>query len=564
MFRQALLVALVAGAWEWITVLPAMIAAVLRKKDSTFNSWLIAFFKSIDSAAFYSPVVTAFLTGLVLGDVKTGLLVGSTVQLMFIGVFIVGASIPPNPRLASILATALCILTGASTGEALTIVVPVSVLSQLLTTLFMTLNVFFLHWADKMAEEGKIVNIDLLNTLNGIGWQAVEVIPAFLGVYFGVDLTKSLIATIPEVVSKGLGLSAGLLPALGFGMLLVIIANRRVWPFFFVGFLLATYVKMNAIAVAMLGVCLALIYDHLRNSRSASRVDSALTEAPYGSPEREAVSSDTASPGKAALGGEDIAGVFWRSFNFAGNYNFERLMALGMASMMVPVLRRLARTKEEIVSGLKRHLVFYNSHPYLGAMITGVVAAMEVQKAQGAAIKDEDINGVKTAMMGPFAGVGDSLFWGTLHPIYLSITAALAAQGNPVAPFLAWFFIGGTAVAGHWFFLNYGFRWGTDVLAKIRESNVIERVAGGAKIVGILVAGAMIATLVSVKTTLVLSIGGGSIAIQPILDQILPNLLPLCLVFIVYGLLKRHMSPIVVMLILMAIGILGAWLGFLG
>lgn len=267
---------------------------------------------------------------------------------------------------------------------------------------------------------------------------------------------------------------------------------------------------------------------------------------------------------KASLSKEDIAGVFWRSFNFAGNYNFERLMALGMASMMVPVLRRFAKSKEEIKAGLKRHLVFYNSHPYLGAMIAGVIAAMEVQKAQGAGIRDEDINGVKTAMMGPFAGVGDSLFWGTLHPIYLSITAALAAQGNLVAPFLAWFFIGGTAVAGHWFFLNYGYRLGIDVLGKLRESNIIERVADGAKIVGVLVAGAMIATLVHAKTTLVLSIGGGKIEIQPILDQILPNLLPLGLVFVVYGLLKKHISPILVMLILMVIGILGAKFGFLG
>ncbi len=267
---------------------------------------------------------------------------------------------------------------------------------------------------------------------------------------------------------------------------------------------------------------------------------------------------------KAALSKEDIAGVFWRSFNFAGNYNFERLMALGMASMMVPVLRKLAKTREEIVSGLKRHLVFYNCHPYLGAMITGVMAAMEVHKARGADIKDEDINGVKTAMMGPFAGVGDSLFWGTLHPIYLSITAALAAQGNVVAPFLAWILIGGTAVAGHWFFLNYGYRLGIDVLGKLRESHIIERVADAAKIVGVLVAGAMVATLIQAKTTLVVSIGGGQVEIQPILDQILPNLLPLGLLFAVYGLLKKRVSPILVMLILMVLGILGARFGFLG
>ncbi len=79
----------------------------------------------------------------------------------------------------------------------------------------------------------------------------------------------------------------------------------------------------------------------------------------------------------------DMYGVIWRSFNFAGNYNFERMMAVGMTDMLIPVIRKLYDTKEEVVQALKRHLVFYNCHPYLGgAMITGIMVAMEEKKGK--------------------------------------------------------------------------------------------------------------------------------------------------------------------------------------
>lgn len=125
----------------------------------------------------------------------------------------------------------------------------------------------------------------------------------------------------------------------------------------------------------------------------------------------------------------DMYGVIWRSFNFAGNYNFERMMAVGMTDMLIPVIRKLYDTKEEVVQALKRHLVFYNCHPYLGAMITGIMVAMEEKKANGEPIEDSTINGVKTAMMGPFAGVGDSFsgeqftqyFYLYLQPLLLRV-----------------------------------------------------------------------------------------------------------------------------------------------
>lgn len=262
MLGKALIVAFIAGGWELITLAISMMP-VLSKKDNIVTSWIIVILRGLSSAMSYSPLIVATLTGIALGDVKTGLLVGSTIQLMFIGVFIVGAALPPNPHLAAILATAFSIMTKIGQGDAIALIIPIAVFSQMITTFVMTINTFLCHWADRMAEEGNERGIDILNTLNTSGWWLGDTICAFLGIYFGAPLVAKLIGVIPQFVSSGLGLAAGMLPALGFAMLLVIISSKKTWAFFFIGFIFTTYAKMNAISVAILGVCLALIIDQL-------------------------------------------------------------------------------------------------------------------------------------------------------------------------------------------------------------------------------------------------------------------------------------------------------------
>lgn len=269
MWREAFIVALVTGGWTFFTEVPIQIATILSKKESKLGAWVIMILKGISDTGYYSPVFGAALTGLLLRDLQTGLLVGGTVQLMFIGVFIVGASVPPNPKLAAILTTAFSILTGASVGETLALVIPVSIVSQLLSLALLSVNVIFLHWADKMAEDGNTKGLDLLNTLNGMGWNIVDAIPAFLAVGLGVDFVASFLGKFPGWLAGGLGYAGGVLPALGVGMLLLIIASADIWPFFFLGFIAAVYMELNAVAGAILGLVIALIYVSVKPSSTA-------------------------------------------------------------------------------------------------------------------------------------------------------------------------------------------------------------------------------------------------------------------------------------------------------
>lgn len=263
----------------------------------------------------------------------------------------------------------------------------------------------------------------------------------------------------------------------------------------------------------------------------------------------------------------DLYGSLWRTFNFAGNYNFERLMALGMTQVMVPVFRSLGITGEKLQEGLKRHMVFYNTHPYFGSLIMGIMVAMEEAKENGEPVTEETINNFKVALMGPFAGIGDSFFWGTIHPIVLAISANLALEGNALAVIVSLVGIGGLAVAGHYFPFFWGYRGGVDVVRQIRESDLFEKVTLGARIVAMVVTGVMAATLINISTPLVIfktEVEGSGLVLQDVFDQILPKLLPLGTLFLVYWLLKKRLSALWVMVILMVLTVGLTYIGWIG
>jgi PTS system mannose-specific IID component len=124
----------------------------------------------------------------------------------------------------------------------------------------------------------------------------------------------------------------------------------------------------------------------------------------------------------------DIRGVFLRSNLFQGSWNFERMQALGFCFCMVPVIRRLyPENNDDRKQAIKRHLEFFNTHPYVAAPVLGVTLAMEEQRANGAPIDDAAINGLKVGLMGPLAGVGDPIFWGTVRPVFAALGAGIAA-----------------------------------------------------------------------------------------------------------------------------------------
>lgn len=239
---------------------------------------------------------------------------------------------------------------------------------------------------------------------------------------------------------------------------------------------------------------------------------------------------------------KDMRKVFWRSFFMKSTINYERFMSVGFTFAMIPLIKKLYRSTEERVSALNRHLEMFNSHPWMANPILGVVSVMEEQNAEGNKM-EKAINNIKVGLMGPLAGIGDSLFWGTIRAILLSIGAGMALQGSIVGPIL--FLI-------LWNILNFGFRYwslmygrktGLNLLKQIKESNIVKKISEGASVLGLLVLGVLVANWVSISTPLEYTTGEETNSVQEVLDSIMPSMLPLIATVVIIFLLKRNVSP---------------------
>lgn len=259
--------------------------------------------------------------------------------------------------------------------------------------------------------------------------------------------------------------------------------------------------------------------------------------------------------------------TFWRSFPLQACFCYERMQNVGFAYQMAPALKKMYPNQKEASEALKRHLAIFNTTPAIVSFITGVAIAMEEKakkaKAAGEEWDEESINAVKTALMGPLAGIGDSFFWGTFRIIAAGTGASLAAKGSiwGTVLFLVIYNIPHFLVRFHG--LRIGYQSGVNFLSGISEGGVIAALTDAAKITGLIVVGSMCASMVSLSTPLVLTIGGAEIVVQEIFDGMISGLLPLCLTFGVYQLLQKGIKTTTLLWGILAAGIIGSVLGII-
>lgn len=243
--------------------------------------------------------------------------------------------------------------------------------------------------------------------------------------------------------------------------------------------------------------------------------------------------------------------------------SYERLQALGFTASMIPILEKLYPNKEDLKQALKRHLVFYNSETVFSAPINGIVIAMEEQKAKGADIEDDTITGIKTGLMGPMAGIGDSINWATLKPIIFGLGVTLSTGGSILGALfllllpIIQIMIGRNLAA-------YGYRAGQASIREILHSGHIKTLILGASTLGLFMMGALSSTYVKLSTPIQISFGAQNkpFVLQQVLDNIVPGLLPLAAVFGIYWwLLKRSQNFTIIMVLVIFISIAGSFIG---
>lgn len=298
---------------------------------------------------------------------------------------------------------------------------------------------------------------------------------------------------------------------------------------------------------------------------------------------------------KIKLTKADRRSVMLRSQFLQGSWNYERMQNGGWAYSLIPALKKLYPNKDDASAALKRHLEFFNTHPYIAAPILGVTLALEEERANGAQIDDAAIQGVKVGMMGPLAGIGDPVFWFTVRPILGAIAASLATGGSVIAPLFFFFVWNIVRVAFLWYTQEFGYQKGSEITKEL-SGGILQTITKEASILGMFVMGILVQRWTNIDFSIVISkvkmadgafikfpegaVNGTQLqevltamnkgvalspdkvtTLQDNLNELVPGFAALLLTFLCMWLLKKKVNPIAIIFGLFAVGIIGHVVG---
>lgn len=302
---------------------------------------------------------------------------------------------------------------------------------------------------------------------------------------------------------------------------------------------------------------------------------------------------------KIKLSKKDRFSVALRHQYLQGSWNYERMQNGGWAFSIIPAIKKLYTNKEDQIAALQRHLEFYNTHPYVSSPVMGVTLALEEERANGVPVDDAAIQGVKVGMMGPLAGVGDPVFWFTARPILGALGASLALTGSIAGPILFFVIWNIMRFGFMWYTQEFGYKVGVSITQDL-SGGLLGKITQGASILGMFIIGALVKRWVSISFTSVVStveqpagayidwanlpagtegvktalsqysaLGPNGLDINKVttlqqnLDSLIPGLAAVLLTLACCHFLKKKVSPITIILVLFAIGILGRLVGIM-
>jgi PTS system mannose-specific IID component len=566
------------AAGAGVSVTPLQAALIGLGYYLSYSPWWFG----MSFLTLYRPLVAGLFVGIILGDPAQGALIGGAINLFYLGFIGAGGTIPSDPGLAGWLGTTIAIAGGLNYAEALAIAVPLGLLGTIVFYTRMTVDSAFAHLADRYAERGWLTGLTVANLiLPQIFLFAITFTPVFLAALKGVPFIVDVIHSLPIWVLNGLAVAGGILPAIGIAMNMRFIFRWPFIPYFFLGYFLivASNGSLPIVIVAAIGLSVGALHVVFTERAKAPETEAAPVGMPVAAP--AGVPTGVPAPAFATAAGPRItrrdlhrSWLLWTFFAHA-NYNYERLQGTGFAHSMAPIIRRLYTAPEDIKAAMRRHLVFYNTEPVFGSAINGAVIAMEEQRANGADIDDEAINSVKTGLMGPLAGIGDSISQGTITPLLLALGISIAGvptvvnglppdlasvTGNPLGPIVFLALETVTMLAIGYVFWMQGYARGRSLIVDVLRGGVLDRVIAGANVLGNLVLGALAATYVTLSIAPSLTVGNTVLNIQrDILDKMLPGLLPLTLVVGTWWLIRRRVNPVLLLVVYLVVALVGSY-----
>ncbi|MBN6709803.1 mannose-specific phosphotransferase system IIC component [Canicola haemoglobinophilus] len=227
----------------------------------------------LDEWQTHRPLIACTLIGLVLGDIKTGIIVGGSLELLALGWMNIGAALAPDAALASVVSTILVIVGKQDISTGIAIAIPLAAAGQVLTYVVRALTVGFQHAADKSIQDGNLTRLDWIHR-SALLLQAMRIaIPALIvALTAGTDVVQEMLNAIPAVVTNGLKIAGGIIAVVGYAMVINMMRAGHLMPFFYAGFVVAAFTDFNLVALGVLGAIMAALYIQLHPKYNQSKV----------------------------------------------------------------------------------------------------------------------------------------------------------------------------------------------------------------------------------------------------------------------------------------------------
>lgn len=246
--------------------------------------------------------------------------------------------------------------------------------------------------------------------------------------------------------------------------------------------------------------------------------------------------------------------------------SFDRMQALAFSYSLNSVLRKIYKDNpQELQEAMKRHIAMFNTNCDWGSIIHGIVISLEEQRAAGnTEIKPEVIESLKVGLMGPLAGIGDSVDQGIVATIPLAIFVPMALNGNILAAFMPGIIYLIWSFGWSWFLINKGYNLGRNSVLSILKSGSIQKVIDIASIVGLFMIGCLSSAYVKFSTILTFTSNTDVVKVQDLIDSMLPKMLPFCLVMLMYlYIIKKGPKYLRIIIFTMIFAILLTFLGII-
>lgn len=523
----------------------------------------LAFFKKVDhkgpQIAIYNCMFWGAMSGLVMGDIKTGLMIGGMFQLMSLGVTSIGGSSVPDYQIGAIISTSIAISTGKGIEAGIAIGLPVAMACIQLDVLQNLIDGYLVRKAEAYCNKGDF------KKMSAMIWLCIPVtglstaVPAFFAAAFGPSVVEAFMSLLPEWFLPGLSIAGKILPVCGISALLLYMPAKQHFEYILFGFILSAYLNIPLLGIVLAGVGFA----HMSYKKNVGREvtgsegrvvlkqEDTSEKSDLKRTELEALDLKKAASKKMLsaqkLTKKDLRKT-GRRWNWSlESFNYENQMAGGVVYALAPALRKIYAKDEEYQESLNQHFRFFNTTPYLGNLILGLVLSMEEHYG----IKSShSVQSMKVGLMGAITGFGDSIFYVLLPTIFGSIGGYMAVEGNPVG-MIIWLGYGLLFFFWRPCLVEFAYEGGKKLMDALEEQLHIFTEA--ASVLGLTVAGAMIPTVITIKTPLTFVSGEVTKELQAVLDGILPSILPVILTGIVWILLKKKVKLVwIILLIIIA------------